>query len=59
MIALSRKSFLGKITGTDVKNRLAPTLAAEIYANNKGADYIRTHDVKSLSDALKIFKALN
>lgn len=59
MIALSRKSFLGKITGTDVKSRLAPTLAAEIYANKKGADYLRTHDVKSLSDALKIFKALD
>ncbi|EBI0825026.1 pterin-binding protein, partial [Salmonella enterica] len=24
----------------------------------KGADYLRTHDVKSLSDALKISKAL-
>lgn len=32
MIAVSRKSFLGKITGTDVKSRLAPTLAAEMYA---------------------------
>ncbi|HAO7407089.1 TPA: dihydropteroate synthase, partial [Escherichia coli] len=58
MIAVSRKSFLGKITGTDVKSRLAPTLAAEMYAYKKGADYLRTHDVKSLSDALKISKAL-
>ncbi|EFH4854788.1 hypothetical protein GTP84_27305, partial [Escherichia coli] len=55
---VSRKSFLGKITGTDVKSRLAPTLAAEMYAYKKGADYLRTHDVKSLSDALKISKAL-
>ena len=59
MIALSRKSFLGKITGTDVKDRLAPTLAAEIYAYKKGADYIRSHDVKSLSDAINILKALD
>lgn len=35
MIAVSRKSFLGKITGTDVKSRLAPTLAAEMYAYKK------------------------
>ncbi len=59
MIAVSRKSFLGKITGTDVKSRLSPTLAAEMYAYKKGADYLRTHDVKSLYDALNIFKALD
>mgnify|MGYP000897824027 CR=1 FL=1 len=59
MIAVSRKSFLGKITGSDVKNRLAPTLAAEIFAYKKGADYLRTHDVKSLSDAIIILNALD
>ena len=58
MIAVSRKSFLGKISGSKVKDRLAPTLAAEIFAYKKGADYIRTHDVKSLSQALKILNYL-
>lgn len=58
MIAVSRKSFLGKICGSDVKDRLAPTLAAEIFAYKKGADYLRTHDVKSLSQALKIINYL-
>lgn len=58
MIAVSRKSFLGKITGSDVKNRLAPTLAAEIFAYKKGADYLRTHDVRSLFDALRVTSVL-
>ena len=58
MIAVSRKSFLGKICGVDAKNQLAPTLAAEIFAYKKGADYLRTHDVKSLSQALKILTIL-
>jgi dihydropteroate synthase len=29
-------------------------LAAELYAAEKGADYIRTHDPGSLADALKV-----
>lgn len=58
MIAVSRKSFLGKITNSEVKNRLAPTLAAEIFAYKKGADYLRTHDVKSLYQAIQVSSCL-
>jgi dihydropteroate synthase len=58
LIALSRKSFLGKITESEVKTRGAATLAAEIYAYQAGADFIRTHDAKALDDALKIFSRL-
>jgi dihydropteroate synthase len=36
----------------------AATLAAEIYATEMGADYLRTHDPGALSDALKIMSAL-
>lgn len=59
MIAVSRKSFLSKITGSDAKSRLAPTLAAEIFAYKKGADYLRTHDVKSLSESQIILNILD
>lgn len=59
MIAVSRKSFLSKITGSDAKSRLAPTLAAEIFAYKKGADYLRTHDVKSLFEAIQITDSLS
>jgi dihydropteroate synthase type 2 len=34
------------------------TLAAELYAAASGADYIRTHDVRALRDALTVARAL-
>jgi dihydropteroate synthase type 2 len=33
-------------------------LAAELYAAWQGADYIRTHDVPALNDALTVLGAL-
>lgn len=59
LVSVSRKSFLGNITGRAVKERGAGTLAAEIYLSYMGVDYIRTHDVRSLHDALKVLSTLN
>jgi dihydropteroate synthase len=58
MVSVSRKSFLGAITGRSVHERGAATLAAELFAALQGVDYVRTHDVAALKDALKIFGAL-
>ncbi len=58
MVSVSRKSFLGAITGREVGARGAATLAAELFAALQGADYVRTHDVAALRDGLKIFAAL-
>lgn len=58
LISPSRKSFLRALTGSDV-SRIGPaTLAAELYAARSGADFIRTHDVAALRDALTVFEAL-
>ena len=54
LISVSRKSFLQKLSGQSVTNVGAATLEAELYAVEEGADYIRTHDVKVLADALKV-----
>ncbi|MDR3526120.1 MAG: hypothetical protein P4L57_02500, partial [Rhizomicrobium sp.] len=35
----------------------AATLAAEIFANAQGADYIRTHDVAGLAAGLAVWGA--
>jgi dihydropteroate synthase type 2 len=60
MISVSRKSFLGAITGrTAPGERSAATLAAELYAAAHGADYIRTHDPGAMRDALAIMVALD
>ena len=58
LVSVSRKSFLGTIVGREVNERGSATLAAEIYLSLQGVDYIRTHDVRALSDALKVFKTL-
>lgn len=60
MISVSRKSFLGAITGRATPTeRGAATLAAELYAAAHGADFIRTHDPAALRDALAVMAALD
>ncbi len=58
LICVSRKSFLGAVTGRGVSERGPATLAAEIYAALEGVDYIRTHDVAALTDALAVIEAI-
>jgi dihydropteroate synthase type 2 len=59
LVSVSRKSFLRAITGRAFASEIgAATLAAELYAAEMGADYIRTHDPGALGDALKIMAAL-
>ncbi len=58
LVSVSRKSFLRHITGRSDATQAGPaTLAAEIYAALGGADFIRTHDVAALTDAMKVLRA--
>src|SRR5439155_21291887 len=50
----SRKSFLEKLTGRRVDERLAGTIAANIIAYERGARVFRVHDVAPTFDALKV-----
>lgn len=58
LVSVSNKSFLGTLTGRNVGERGPATLAAELYAVDKRAAYIRTHDVAALTDALTVRRAL-
>jgi dihydropteroate synthase len=59
LVSVSRKSFLARLTGHDDPAQLgAATLAAELYAARRGADFIRTHDPAALRDALTVSGAL-
>jgi dihydropteroate synthase type 2 len=58
LVSVSRKSFLGALTGRGVHERGAATLAAELFAAAQGVDFIRTHDVAALRDALSVREAL-
>jgi dihydropteroate synthase len=57
VIGTSRKSFLGKITGRDVAERLAGTIATNVLALERGATIFRVHDVAEVGDALKVAAA--
>jgi dihydropteroate synthase len=58
LMALSRKAFIGKITGRDTDARLAGTMAANAYALFKGAHIIRAHDVGEAVDLANVFYAI-
>jgi dihydropteroate synthase type 2 len=59
LIGVSRKGFLGALTGRAPAERGAATLAAELFAAQQGVDFIRTHDVAALHDALLVQAAMN
>jgi len=57
VIGTSRKSFLAKLTGRDVAERLAGTIATNVLALERGATIFRVHDVAEVGDALKVAAA--
>lgn len=58
MISTSRKSFIGALLNRPVHERAAGSLATELWAWRSGADYIRTHDVRQLHDAIRVTTAI-
>jgi dihydropteroate synthase len=57
LVGTSRKSFLGKLTGREVDDRLAGTIATNVLAYARGASVFRVHDVAPLRDALTVAAA--
>ncbi|HET7832395.1 MAG TPA: dihydropteroate synthase [Gallionella sp.] len=58
LAGLSRKSMLGVLTGRDVNDRQAASVAAALIAVQRGAAIVRVHDVRETVDALKVWQAL-
>lgn len=58
LVGLSRKATLGQLTGRDVDQRLAASIAAAIVAVMNGAMIVRTHDVAETLDALRVAQAV-
>lgn len=58
VIGTSRKSFIGKLTGRDVGERLSGTIATNILAYQRGAAVFRVHDVAPVRDALTVVVAI-
>jgi dihydropteroate synthase len=57
LVGLSRKRFIGELTGHPVEGRLAGSLGAACAAWVQGADIFRVHDVAATRDALGVFTA--
>ena len=59
LMALSNKSFLAKVIGTeDFNERLTATVVANVVSVMNGADILRVHDVKETVKSLKIIDAV-
>jgi dihydropteroate synthase len=59
LVGWSRKSTLGAVTGRDVGERLAASVAAALLAVERGARIVRVHDVAPTVDALRLWRAVN
>ena len=58
MLPVSRKYFVGVITGRAPDERLAGTLAAVLHGVVAGAAIVRVHDVAAAVDALRVWRVL-
>jgi dihydropteroate synthase len=58
VVGTSRKSFIGKIDGSEVGDRIGGTIASSILAVAAGADVLRVHDVVEIDQALTVAAAI-
>ncbi len=58
LMAISRKDFIGALTGRAPRERLAGTLAALAHGLDAGAQIFRVHDVAAAADFLQVRAAL-
>ena len=58
LVGVSRKAFIGRITGLEVNERLEGTIAAVVAAYLSGGIIFRVHDVKEVKRALAIAEAI-
>ena len=58
LLGSSRKSWISKIDGSLVNERLGGSVASVIYCLEKGVDIFRVHDVKETKQAIEIHKQI-
>jgi dihydropteroate synthase len=57
LVGTSRKSFLGRLTGREPRDRVAATVATNVMALERGASVFRVHDVREAVDSLAVAAA--
>jgi dihydropteroate synthase len=58
LLGVSRKSFIGKLSGTTLNERLPASLACAILAIESGVQIIRAHDVVETVQAIRMTEAV-
>jgi len=58
LAGLSRKSFVGRITGSEMDERVYGSIAFALAAVREGVSIVRVHDVRPTVDALKVWQAV-
>jgi dihydropteroate synthase len=58
VVGTSRKSFIGKIDGSEVGERIGGTVASSVLAAAEGADVLRVHDVAEVRHGVLMAEAV-
>jgi dihydropteroate synthase len=58
VVGTSRKSFIGKVDGSDVEDRIGGSISSSVLAAAEGADVLRVHDVAETRQALRVANAI-
>jgi dihydropteroate synthase len=58
LVGVSRKSYLGRVFGQPMEERLPGTIASVTAAVLRGADVVRVHDVAAVVRAVRVAEAL-
>jgi len=58
LIGTSRKSVIGNVLNLPVEKRLVGAIATVVYSIVEGANFIRAHDVREISQAIKMTQAI-
>jgi dihydropteroate synthase len=59
LVGLSRKSMLAAVVGGTAAGRVHASVAAAMLAVERGANFVRVHDVAATRDALAVLSAVN
>jgi dihydropteroate synthase len=58
VIGTSRKSFIGRVDGSEASERIGGTIASSVLAAAEGAEVLRVHDVAEMRQALAVAAAI-
>jgi dihydropteroate synthase len=58
VVGPSRKSFIGKVLGTQVDDRMEGTAGAVAWLAGQGAHIVRVHDVKAMAQVVRVVDAI-